>query len=210
MVIAMIGLAPGLAAADDQAPPPPSAQPAPAPAPYPPPAGAPPGAPPGYGPPGYGPPGYATQPPGVSSYSPEEITNFDDSAPVPSGYTKVTRARKGLIIGGGATLGAAYATTVFGGLVIAAFGDLFGQHTDAGPYFIPVFGPFLAMGQAKSSDDQFALAMLGIGQTAGAVMLIYGLANPRTVLVRNDQLIVTSVAPLIAPGAAGLSIVGRF
>ena len=30
----------------------------------------------------------------------EEITEFDDSAPVPYGYTRVTRTRKGLIIGG--------------------------------------------------------------------------------------------------------------
>lgn len=214
LAIAMIGLAPGLAAADDPAPPPPPAQPAPAPAPYQPPGGARPGAPPGYGPgsgpPGYGPPGHAAQPPGMWVYGPEEITDFDDSAPVPSGYTRMQRTRKGLIIGGAVTLGATYLTTAFVGEVASAFGPLFGSRTNYTPLFIPVFGPFVEIGQVNDSSDQFSLGLLGLGQTAGAVMLLYGLTSPRTVLVRNDQLIVTSLAPMIGPGASGLSVVGRF
>jgi len=66
------------------------------------------------------------------------------------------------------------------------------------------------IGQVDRSSDKFSLALLGVGQTAGAIMLVYGLASPRTVLVRNDQRIVTSVTPMFAPGRAGLSVVGQF
>ena len=207
MIALACSLAPGLAGADDQAPPPPSPSyssgsgPAPAPPPYPPP-------PPG-GPPGYAPPAYSAQPPGVA-YGPEEITDFDDSAPVPYGYTRVTRTRKGLIIGGAVTLGATYLATAFVGAVTADFLQAEGSNTSVTSVYIPIAGPFLEIGQTDSSVARFYLAVSGLGQSAGAIMLLYGLSSSRTVLVRNDQLIVTSVAPLIAPGVTGLSVVGRF
>jgi hypothetical protein len=191
-----------IAAADDQASPPP----APAPAPYQPPGGAPPGSPP----PGYGPPGYALQPSGAPIYGPEEITDFGNSAPVPYGYTKVTRRRKGLIIGGAATLGATYGVTAFTGMLAIAFRPINRSAPDPTPFFIPVVGPFVAIAQSKDSTGDFGLVAIGLGQTAGAIMLVYGLTHSREVLVRNDQLAITSIAPLVAPGASGLSVVGRF
>lgn len=209
LAIAMIGLAPGLAAADDHTPLPPPAPSAPAPAPYPPLGGAPPDAPPGYAP-----PGYAAQPPGMPGYRPEEITDVDEGTPVPNGYTRVSRKRKGLIISGAVTLGATYLTTAVVATAFVAGGFLlFPVGSDATKYtrlYLPVVGPFLAIGQFDRSRDQLYLAASGLGQTVGAIMLVYGITRPRTVLVRNDQRIVTSVAPLIAPGAAGLSVVGRF
>src|SRR5262245_9958377 len=45
-------------------------------------------------------------PQSVALSGPEEITNFDEHRPVPDGYTLVHRTRKGLLIGGGVTLGA--------------------------------------------------------------------------------------------------------
>jgi hypothetical protein len=207
MLALACGLAPGVAGADDQAPPPPppyssGAGPAPAPPPYPP--------PPTGAPPGYAPPGYAAQPPGMPVYGPEEISDFDDSAPVPYGYTRVTRTRKGLIIGGAVTLGATYLATAFIGAVAADFLKAEGSNTSVTPVFLPVAGPFLEIGQTDSAIARFYLAVSGLGQTAGAIMLLYGISSSRTVLVRNDQLIVTSVAPMIVPGATGLSVVGRF
>jgi len=208
--IAMIALAcslgSGLAEANDQAPQPPpppvyAPGPAPAPQPYPPPAGA---------PPGYGPPVYAAQPPGPVIYGPEEITDFDDSAPTPYGYTRVQRTRKGLIIGGAVTLGATYLATAFIGAVASDVLKTEGSNVSVAPLFLPVAGPFLEIGQTDSAIARFYLTLSGLGQTAGAIMLLYGLSSSRTVLVRNDQLIVTSVAPMLVPGAAGLSVVGRF
>ncbi|HEX3473827.1 MAG TPA: hypothetical protein VHT91_02235 [Kofleriaceae bacterium] len=210
--IALIALAcslgAGLAEADDQAPPPPypsGSGPAPAPQPYPPPYSPPPGAPPGYGP-----PVYAAQPPGAVVYGPAEITEFDDSAPTPYGYTRVQRTRKGLIIGGAVTLGATYLATAFIGAVASDLLKAEGSNTSVAPVFLPVAGPFLEIAQTDSAIARFYLTVSGLGQTAGAIMLLYGISSSRTVLVRNDQLIVTSIAPMIAPGAAGLSVVGRF
>lgn len=207
MLALACGLAPGVAGADDQAPPPPypsgsGSGPAPAPPLYPP--------PPAGAPPGYGPPSYSAQPPGMPVYGPEEITDFDDSAPVPYGYTRVSRTRKGLIIGGAVTLGATYLATAFIGAVAADFLKAEGSNTSVAPVFLPVAGPFLEIGQTDSAIAKFYLTLSGLGQGAGAIMLLYGISSSRTVLVRNDQLIVTSVAPLLAPGATGLSVVGRF
>ncbi len=210
LAIAMIalasGVAPGLAEANDQAPPPYQPAPPPPPPPYP----QAPGGPPAGAPPGYGPPVYAPQPSGVPVYGPEEITDFDDSAPVPYGYTRVQRTRKGLIIAGAVTLGATYLATAFVGAVADDFNKAAGSNVDIAPLYIPVAGPFLETSQTDSSIARFYLAVSGLGQTAGAIMLLYGLTSSRTVLVRNDQLIVTSLAPMIAPGASGLSVVGRF
>jgi hypothetical protein len=205
-VIAVIalasGLAPGRAGADDQAPPP-TYQPAPPP-PYPP------GAAPAGAPPGYGPPVYAVPASGVPVSGPEEITEFDDSAPVPYGYTRVSRTHKGLIIGGAVTLGATYLATAFIGAVAADFLKAEGSNISVAPVFVPVVGPWLEIGETDSAIAKFYLTVSGLGQAAGAVMLLYGITSSRTVLVRNDQLIVTSIAPMIAPGASGLSVVGRF
>jgi hypothetical protein len=198
LIALAIGLWPGLAQADDQAPPPYQQPPPYQPPPYPPPPG-----------PGYGPPGYAPQP-GVPVNGPEEITEFDDSAPTPYGYTRVQRTRKGLIIGGAVTLGATYLATAFIGAVAADFLKAEGSNTSVGPLFLPVAGPFLEIGETDSAIARFYLAVSGLGQSAGAIMLLYGLTSSRSVLVRNDQLIVTSIAPMIGPGASGLSVMGRF
>jgi hypothetical protein len=203
LATAIVLLAPGLAGADD--PPPPPYPPAPAPYAPAPSGGAPPAGAPGYGPPGYGP-----QPYRAPIYAPEEITDVDDSTPVPYGYTKVSRTRKGLIIAGAVTLGATYLATSFVAAGVDTVNKAEGSNTDVTPAYVPVVGPFLEIGQTDSSIARFFLTVSGVGQTAGAIMLVYGLTSPRTVLVRNDQLSVTSIAPLVAPGASGLSVVGRF
>ena len=54
---------------------------------------------------------------------------------------------------------------------------------------------------------KFWLTAMGGGQTAGAIMLIYGLTSTRTLLVRNDQL---SIAPMQVNGGTGMMVSGRF
>jgi hypothetical protein len=181
---------------DPQAPGTPYGQPAPPPTTY---------APPTYGPPGYAPPPYA-----APIYAPEEITDFDDTAPVPPGYTKVQRTRKGLIIAGSVTLGATYAVTAFAAAIAADVNEIDGTNTDVTAMLIPVAGPFLQLQHTDSAVGKFWLTVLGGGQTAGAIMLLYGLSSPRSVLVRNDQL---SVGPMIdrgGRGVSGLTLTGRF
>jgi len=209
LAIAIVLQAPRLAHADSQSPPPgpPPPYQAPPPGSGPPPNGPPPSGPPPNAPPGYGPPGYGPQPYPAPIEAPEEITDFDDTQPVPRGYTKVSRARKGLIIGGACTFGGVYLFTTLVAAIADDINKADGSTADVTPLYIPVVGPFVELAQTNSSVAKFYLALSGLGQTAGAVMLIYGLTNPRSILVRNDQL---TIAPMFGNGASGLSVLGRF
>jgi hypothetical protein len=131
---------------------------------------------------------------------------YDGSSPVPYGYSKVTVKRKGLIIGGGVTLGATYGVSLFA----AAIGEDLRREgeidSDLSALWIPVAGPFIQAGQTESSVGTLYLMLLGAGQTAGAIMLFYGLTTDRTILVRNDYV----VTPMLGDGAAGMTVTGRF
>jgi len=173
-----------------QGPPPPY----PAPVPYQP--------PPAYGPSGYARPAFSPPPEG-----PDEITEFDDTRPIPLGYTRAHKARKGLIIGGAVTFGVTYGISA----LAAAVGDDLRRtdpsREDISALWIPIAGPFLQLGQSDSSTGKFYLVQLGIAQSAGVIMLICGLSNPRTVLVRNDQVAIT---PIVIRGGSGLALSGTF
>jgi hypothetical protein len=188
-------------------PPPPPSQPPmsspPVAAPYGPPASA----PPTYVPPTYAPPGYTPPPYSAPIYAPTEISDFDEDAPVPYGYTKVSRRRRGPIIGGAVTLGVSYTISLFTALVGAEAHSLEESEPDLSSLLVPVAGPFLQLQDTRNSVGRFWLTVLGTGQVTGAVLLIYGLSNPRTVLVRNDQL---SLVPIVGHGASGLALSGRF
>jgi hypothetical protein len=201
LAIAASLVAPAAAQGPEPAPPPPYPQPQPYPQPYPQPAPQP--QPQGYPQP-YAP---VYQPPPPEPTGPEEIHEFDPNVAPPFGYTRVTRKRKAFIIAGAVSFGVLYG----GALVIAAVGgDLYrAGETDVNvsAMWIPVGGPFLQASRSESSTAKMLFGLGGLGQTAGAIMLIYGLTTPKTLLVRNDQL---SVGPLVAPNASGLSVSGRF
>ncbi|HMG22423.1 MAG TPA: hypothetical protein VK607_13920 [Kofleriaceae bacterium] len=213
--VALALAAPRLAFADDPPPGPPPGYPPPGAAPpgYPPPTSGPPGAQPTYGAPAY-PPAYAPvyPPPGYAPVSgPEKITDFDEDQPVPFGYTRVSRTRKGMIIGGACLFGAVYGYTAFGALYAQALFAGTGSNNDASALFIPVAGPFLELGETDSSIARFGLLVDGAAQAAGALMLLYGLTTPRTILVRNDRLSrIPVIRPLVRHDATGLVVEGRF
>jgi hypothetical protein len=200
LAIAAIVLAPGLArgvawADDPPLPPPPSGD-----SPYE-------ALPPGYGPPVYAPGSYA---PMVNG--PEKMTDVDDESPVPYGYTRVYRKRRGPIIGGAISLGVSYTFTAWMGLVLNDIETKFGtpgKTTDFSWLYIPVAGPFLQLGHMNKppADFRYCFVMEGITQTVGAALLLYGLSSPQTILMRKDQL---SVVPMIGAGTSGLTVAGRF
>ena len=66
-------------------------------------------------------------PQSVALSGPEEITDYTEGRRAPAGYTPVKRTRKGLLIGGGATLGASYGLSV----LIAAAGDDFSSGNES-------------------------------------------------------------------------------
>jgi hypothetical protein len=95
---------------------------------------------------------------------------------VPRGHRLETEPHSGLLIAGVSTLMGAY---VISACVSPWMGYAGNRESDR--LFIPVVGPFAA---ARSDDG--ILIVLGIGQVAGVVMTIVGMAARRTILVRKD------------------------
>lgn len=147
-------------------------------------------------------------PQSVALSGPEEIEDFDPSRPVPLGYTPVARTRKHLIVGGAVTFGVTYGLSS----LVAAIGEdsSRGGTNEVAALWIPVAGPFLQMGQTDSATGKFFLAGLGGAQLAGALMLYYGVTTKEHVLVRNDLVGSLQVAPMVAHGASGMVLAGRF
>jgi hypothetical protein len=169
-----------------QAPAPAPAPPAPAPPPVAPPPAAPPpaAAPPAqYGapPPQYGapPPQYGAPPPQYGAPPPQYAPGYPPPGYPPPGYPPVShppRPSKGLMISGIAVLGGSYLVAMLIGTIL-----LDEEATDTcidcdavGPLlFIPVVGPFVAMGPAV--DGEGALALLGAIEVVGLGLMIGGI-----------------------------------
>lgn len=188
---------------------PPAAAPAPAPQPYPPyppQPGYPPAAGPAYGPP----PGYVQDPNERWRFvpAPTEL-RFVEGRPIPAGYHLETRARKGLVVAGPIVFGVPY----FLSLSTAASS---GYQPDRWLY-APVVGPFVDLANRKEDctispgfnggnnyncgDDsvaRFFLMFDGLMQVSGVAMLIFGLALPQQVLVRDDAPFVGSKSKTFA------------
>jgi len=170
-------------------------------------------------PPGYGPPpvyqaplSQTTQgtyvPQSVALSGPEEITDNTDGRAAPAGYTAVQRKRKGLLIGGGVTLGVSYGISA----LVAAAGDDFsdGGENEVASLWIPVAGPFIQIANTDSSTARVFLVGLGAAQVAGAVMLYYGLTTTKTVFVRNDLVGNLGIAPMVGDHNTGMVLTGTF
>jgi hypothetical protein len=199
LVAAVIALAP--AAAHAQSPPP--AGYAPPPAGYAPP-------PAGYAPPpaGYPPPGGYYPPPGIAA-GPRVIEDWDDGQPVPAGYRVSTKYRTGLIVGGAVTFGVLWFLTAIPS-AIAADAEKNGTIALG---IIPLAGPFALIPQSGGLISVELLAAIdGLGQLAGAAMLIAGIAAPRKILVRADVGGVTLMPKPMTFGhySAGFGLAGTF
>jgi hypothetical protein len=76
-----------------------------------------------------------------------------------------------------------------------------------GALYLPVLGPWIALGHADAAVGKVLLATDGALQGAGVVLLIGGLLGAKQRLVRNPE---ESVALVIAPSPSGLRILGSF
>jgi hypothetical protein len=143
---------------------------------------------------------------------PREIA-YHDGDPIPPGYHPAERVRRGLIIGGAVTFGTLY---FFSALVAAAGADSSpNEKNPTAAMWVPGVGPFIQMTHTSSATANVLLAVDGVGQTAGLLMLGFGLFSPRTVLVRNDLASApkkpeVAVAPMSGPGGTGMAVVGTF
>ncbi len=153
-------------------------------------------------------------PQSVALSGPEEI-DAEEGRRAPAGYTPVQRTRKGMLIGGGVTLGVSYGYA----LLFAAAGSDEAQYdsydgtsgrNEFAALWIPVAGPFIQMADTDSNAGKLALAGLGTAQVIGAVMLYYGLTTKKTVYVRNDLVGNLSVTPMTGNGNTGVALSGSF
>jgi hypothetical protein len=124
---------------------------------------------------------------------------YNDDEPTPYGYRPVSRYRYGLIIGGALTFSTLYIPTA---ALSASYERVL---------VVPIVGPFIRAGQVAGAWSSVSAAILvldGLGQAAGAAMLIAGLAHKKQLLVRDDFASVRVTPMILGPGAAGIGIVG--
>lgn len=187
--------------------------------------------PPGYPPPGYGgypPPGYWPQgyppgyaPPGYAPYAPPLSVpppppRMDPDHP-PPGYHTESRARRGMVLGGGLMLGIGY--LISAGVGAAGITD---HNRGLVPMLVPVAGPFITLETShvfEGTRDQAAtvgkvfgamgLILDGVLQVGGLSMVVVGLAAPKQTVVR-DRDEEPRAAPTVAIGPAGASACWRF
>jgi hypothetical protein len=132
-----------------------------------------------------------------------DVLPYREGRMVPEGYEVQTQIRPALLFGGLATFGATYATSVW-----------LGADSDVPALYVPVFGPFIAVGSLEMSGCDYALCDLAdsmvvfagillvadaLTQIAGLVMMTMG-AIPREVLVRTEP---PPLAFGIAPSSEG-------
>lgn len=202
------------------APTPAPSQPAPQPAAPPPARTAAPQAPPPAAPPGYPPqgayPAYPPPAPPAQPKKPPRLLAYHDGMDIPAGYHLETKMRKGPLIAGAVVLGVPYVL----GLAIAAGAN---YQNKSAFLAIPAVGPWLTLGirnHTCAPDDagcdagealaRTFLVLDAIMQTTGTGLLIWGIADQKDVLVRNDVVRVIGVAPTRVGSGYGLGLVGTF
>jgi hypothetical protein len=128
--------------------------------------------------------------------APTEL-RYVEGRPIPAGYHLETRARKGLVVAGPIVFGVPY----FLSLSVAASS----RYSPDRWLYAPVVGPFIDLASRKEectaspsgntvtyyncgddSTTRFFLMFDGLMQVSGMAMLIFGLALPQSVLVRDD------------------------
>jgi len=145
------------------------------------------------------------------------VLPYVEGSPVPRGYMLEEYHPRGLIIGGAVTLGVLYAIS----LSVASTNNFDAAN---GWLAVPVIGPFGWLATRKTptcdndpytsscSDEPSNRALVtldGMGQAAGAAMLIAGMAITRKRLLLVDQQEVI-VAPYASSSGSGLRLFGRF
>jgi hypothetical protein len=144
-------------------------------------------------------------PQSVALSGPAEIEDWKPGDPIPPGYHPTQRLRKGFIIAGAVTFGVLYLWSALGAAVDHDSGE---DNADA--LYVPGIGPFIQMTKTTSATGNFFNVVDGLGQSAGLAMLIYGLASPRDILVRNDLGMVIAPTPYVTSHGGGFGLVGTF
>lgn len=94
---------------------------------------------------------------------------------------------------------------------LLALENLDPQHASrsSSPLFVPVAGPFIAIGTADASGTGAGiLALDGVVQLAATTMILWGLLDPVEELERRDS--IWRLMPTASQEGAGLSLAGSF
>ena len=163
--------------------------------------------PPGYGQPPagyYPPPGYYYPPP--SAMMPVLTLPYEDGDPIPQGFSVRSRADKSLLIAGSITFGAPYLiSALVAATTLSANADGGGEFA---PLFVPVIGPFIAIGTAHAEGaGTFWLVFDGLAQAGGVTMFIAGLVLEDKYLQRTPQ---ASFKPEVLVNPGGMNLKWRF
>jgi hypothetical protein len=141
---------------------------------------------------------------------------YEDGDKIPDGYKLRTQWRRGLVIGGGITMGVPWAISV-----MAAVGADYDNKS--GFLLVPGIGPWLSLAAGAGKDrpctDTFCnsdrsglratLVLDGLVQTAGLAMVVAGIAFPHRRLIRDD-VTVSFVPTQLGRDGYGLGAVGTF
>jgi hypothetical protein len=152
-------------------------------------------------------PSYVPQ--SVAMSGPRVINDWEEGEPIPPGYHPSTRIRRGPVISGAIIFGIFY---LFSTLAAAVGSDVSsGSSNPVAALWVPGIGPFIQMGSTSSATGNWVLALDGIAQSGGIALLVYGIAAPRSVLVRNDLGFHVMPRPMaLGRNGGGFGLVGSF
>ena len=143
---------------------------------------------------------------------PRKITDWDENEPIPPGYRPIPQLRTKLVVAGAVTLGSLWAlSAIVGASMNDQNNSSYGNQGNSGTWlFVPVIGPFAQLFANNSSAGATILVIDGLGQAAGAAMLITGLTYPKMILVREYAGVTLRPTPVLGRGNSGLGVVGTF
>jgi hypothetical protein len=150
-------------------------------------------------------------PQSVAMSGPRVIRDWHEGDPIPPGYHPSERIRTGLVAGGATMFAVPYLISVLVGAGGADSGC-------CNAMYVPVVGPFIEMGSLHSFDASanavggVFLVLDGVLQAAGVALFIFGIAVPKTVLVRNDLGALKNVTPtpMVGKNFAGMGVSAQF
>jgi hypothetical protein len=111
------------------------------------------------------------------------------------------------VIAGAVVFGSIYLTSLLAGTTAVSIDSSNGSQY--GPLFAPVVGPFITIGTAHASGaGTLWLVLDGLGQTAGAAVLVYGLVAEEKYLQYSEPSAALQVLRhpklFLGPGSAGV------
>jgi len=132
---------------------------------------------------------------------------YEEGQTVPAGYQLKTRSVRKAVIAGSVVFGSIYLTSLLAGVTAVSIDS--GSGAQFAPLFVPVVGPFIAVGTAHSSGaGTLWLVLDGLGQAAGGAVLIYGLVADEKYLQYHEQSAALDVLAhpkvFLGPGSAGV------